>query len=459
MDSQDKPGSELRSWFTVALGLTNTLFFSGILFGWASLQSFLEDDHFYEELCDLSTECEERKDRMLYLYSNGISFSIFAYAFLSFVMDRTGPVFLCVVGGLLQTFGLALLGYADVTKLQFSGLPIDIMDFAVSIVGIGGSAIMVHALKLAFIVPANRFAWVMTLVNCMVDASAAMPALLYQLRRLGISRQSIFTTFAALCLALNVLLVLSWFGPNLEKLRSKNARESSDEVSAPRLHGLRIFEQLRSFEFAFAFVIYLTQGFAVTSYMGFNKNLLSSLGDDDNVYAQVFTAMVPASILFSPLFGMSLAKKGFAFTFALVLLLGLTWSSLTLLPSLQVQPTTFFVFSNYRAMLYASHFTFLAHSFGNRTFGSINAILSVLAALLAWLIGPLVALSQKYTGSLLGMSSLIIVSMLPCAFLIVQLAKHLRTYPAGDVCSLHQQNAKSLEGSSESASSEESTSM
>lgn len=169
---------EVRAWSTVVLGLANSLLFSGVLWGWASLQSFLEDDGLYQDLCDASG-CDERKERMLYLYSNGQMFSIFAYAILSLLMDRTGPVFLSIVGGLFETFGLILLAYVDITNTNenndndmFSQLPFDVLDFAVSIVGIGSSAIMVHALKLAFLVPTAKFAWVMTLTNCIVDGSA-----------------------------------------------------------------------------------------------------------------------------------------------------------------------------------------------------------------------------------------------------------------------------------------------
>ena len=201
-----------------------------------------------------------------------------------------------------------------------------------------------------------------------------------------------------------------------------------------------------------------SKGFSATSYLGFNKNLLSLLGDDDNIYAQVFTALLPSSIIFAPLFGMSLAKKGFAFTFGLMLLLGFIWSSLTLAPSLQAQLIAFLAFTNYRAMLYSAHFTFLAHTFGNRTFGSVNAILSVLAALLSGLIGPFASFSQQQFGSLVGMSVLIMCLLLPASLMTLQLARHLCIYPAGDVCSLHQGNTESseeLEQSSESGSSEE----
>lgn len=265
---------DIRSWLTVTLGLLNSLLFSGILFGWASLQAFLEDEGLYLDLCsDLSAilSCDQRKDRMLYLYSRGQMFSIFAYAFLSFLMDRTGPIFLSIVGGLLETLGLLLLAWADINSPEFGQMPFDIFDIAVVMTGVGASALMVHALTLAFLVPTSRFAMVMTLANCMVDGSAAMPALLYQLYRLGMSRQGIFTVYASLCFALNVAIIFSWIGPNMQKLRLKNEEESSqssqssqssrqdENQSAPRLHGLPLTEQCRSFEFAFAFVMFVTQ--------------------------------------------------------------------------------------------------------------------------------------------------------------------------------------------------------
>ena len=195
-----------------------------------------------------------------------------------------------------------------------------------------------------------------------------------------------------------------------------------------------------------------TEGFSATSYLGFNKNLLSMLGDHNNIYAQVFTALLPASILFAPLFGMSLSKKGFAFAFSLMLLLGFIWSIVTLVPSLQAQLVAFLAFTNYRAMLYSAHFTFLAHTFGNRTFGRVNAILSVLAALLSGLIGPSASFSQQRLGSLVGMSLLIICLMVPCSLMTLQLARHLRFYPAGDICSLHSLHQGNADTSSEEPS-------
>ena len=132
---------------------------------------------------------------------------------------------------------------------------------------------------------------------------------------------------------------------------------------------------------------------------------------------------------------MSLARKGFAFTFSVTLLLGLIWSVASLLP-LQAQLLAFLAFTNYRAMFFSGYFTFLAHNFGNRSFGTVNAYLSTLAAALAWLIGPSADASQHWFGGLWGMSVLIIALLLPASIMTLLLARHLHTYPSGDVCNL-----------------------
>ena len=175
------------------------------------------------------------------------------------------------------------------------------------------------------------------------------------------------------------------------------------------------------------------EAFAANSYLGFNKNLLSSLGDDDNVYTRLFCALLPASIFFAPLYGMSLNRKGFAFTFAITLALGLLWSSITLIPSLPVQMVAFLAFTNYRALLYSAYFTFIAHSFGSRTMGAVNAQLAALEAVLTYSIGACTEFSESWFGNLRGMSGLMLILLIPPGVMTLALSWHLQKHPTGDV--------------------------
>ena len=61
-------------------------------------------------------------------------------------------------------------------------------------------------------------------------------------------------------------------------------------------------------------------------------------------------------------------KKGFGVTFLVVMLLGLTWNIVMLVPNLPLQVLGFAAFTNFRGLLFASFFTFLGQSFGTLAF-------------------------------------------------------------------------------------------
>ena len=230
----DGESAGTREWITVVLSLWSTFLFSSILSGWASIQSFLEDDGVYEDLCSIS--CKERDSSMISMYAQGQMMSILAYALLN-MLSNMGPIFLVTLGGVLETFGLLLLGATD-----------DLFAVAIIFTGVGGSALMVHALKLAFVVSEKHFALVMTLVNCMVDGSSVVPAVLYQLYRFGMSRRQVFFGYGLLCFLLNAFIAFSWLGPSLRRLQARRSEEESDG-RRPRLHGVPLPKQLQTFEF------------------------------------------------------------------------------------------------------------------------------------------------------------------------------------------------------------------
>ena len=431
-----QPG--LRQWATVLLGLLVTVLFSGPIFGWASWQPLLEEDGVYRDLCGEDPVCKARSSRMVLLYTVGQMAAIWGLSLVSFVTDQAGPLFLVAVGGLMTSVGLLVMGQAE-----GSGMGVDVLGISTVLIGAGGSALIMHAMKLAFIVQPRYFPIVMTFANCLVDASAVIPVGFYQSYRLGLTRSTIFGFYAALCLALSALLALSWCGPPLRTLEARNAAElrASEELVAgtssknPRLHGQSVRRQCASLEFAFIMVVFTTQVFTSNSYLGYNKLLLESLGDaeTDYAYVQIFTALLPASSLFAPLYSLLLSKKGFAVTFFVVIFLNIVWNSVALVPSLQLQLVGFIAFTNYRALLYCAAFSFLGHTFGNRTFGTINGLISLVTGSISFLIWPCSDLSQRLFGSVSAMSALLLLLCLPLILMTFRLAQFLRTAPAGDV--------------------------
>eukprot|EP00435_Cladocopium_sp_Y103_P033578 s1191_g8.t1 len=435
---QNLPG--LREWTTVILGATVTFLFSYFFYGWAALQALFELDGVYREVCPAEEPlCSDRGSRMIFLYSVDNTVTILSGTIFGILVDRIGPVVLCILGAVLQSLSLLLMGWAD-------GNPSNVMDpllLAFVIGGVGGTALMIQSLKLAFIVAPARFALVMTVANCLVDSSSVVPLGLYRLYVAGVSRGAIFTGYAALCFALSMCLAYSWCGKPSARLHATNQQESDAaeakrenlSTSRPRLHGLSVREQLCTVEFAFAVTMMMSMVFRSNAYLGVIKELLQDLGDAevDNLYTQVLTLLLPASTLLIPLFDICMKRGGFAVTFLVVLFLGLIWNVVMLIPSLGVQVVGFAAFTNFRGLLFASFFTFIGHSFGNRTFGRINSILWFLTFLTSLLMVPCTELSKAWTGDMTAMHVVLLILCLPAVIMTLVLALHLRKYPAGDI--------------------------
>ena len=443
---EDKPG--WREWTTVALGALVTFCFSLFFYGWAALQALFERDGVYLAMCpEEEPLCARRSSRMILLFSVDNSVTILTAIVAGLALDRFGPAAITMAGGLLQACGLLLMGLAggpDEPAL------VDGFLLAFVISAVGGACLMLQSLKLAFIVAPRHFALIMTLANCLVDSSSVVPFGLYRCYLAGISRAGIFTGYAVLCLVSSALLALSWCGrpgrrlqrTTMEELQSAKpgppslpAGETGETEQRPRLHGLAVKQQLRSFEFAVAVTFFMLQLFRSNAYLGVIKDVLQQLGDADldNLYTQIFTLLLPASTLFIPLYNLCMSRGGFAITFLVVHLLGVAWNVCMLIPSLQLQLLGFASFTNFRGLLFASIFTFVGHSFGNRTFGRINSLMWLFSAGWSFLIWPCAEVSKMLSGDLLIMNCFMLVLCVPCLVMTFFLLRHLSKYPSGDI--------------------------
>ena len=434
---QDPPPG-FREWVTVALGATVTFCFSFFFYGWAALQALFERDGVYLAMCpEEEPLCARRSSRMILLFSVDNSVTILTGTVAGILLDRYGPASISLAGGLLQACGLLLMGLAggpDEPAL------VDGFLLAFVISAVGGTCLMLQSLKLAFIVAPKHFALIMTLSNCLVDSSSVIPLGLYRFHVAGMSRAGIFTGYALLCLVSSAFLAFSWCGrpgrrlhrTNMEELQSAKPGACAEH---PRLHGLTLKQQLSTFEFAVAVTFMMTQVFRSNAFLGVIKDLLQQLGDGDmdNFYTQLLTLLLPASTLFIPLFNLCMSRGGFAITFLVVHLLGVAWNVCMLIPSLQLQSLGFAAFTNYRGLLFASIFTFVGHTFGNRTFGRINALMWLLAAGPSFLIWPCAEVSKMLNGDLMLMNWFMLILCVPCLLMTLFLAKHLRNYPSGDI--------------------------
>ena len=323
---------------------------------------------------------------------------------MGILLDKAGPATLCLIGGLLQSLGLLLIGMAR----GDSDSSLDLFFVAFVLSGIGGTALMQQALKLAFLLP-SHFALIMSLTNCLVDSSSVVPLAFYRLYLMGFSRQVIFTTFALLCLVSSLALAWCWHGTRLLQAKSSSA--------PPRLQGLPFTKQLCSMEFLFALIFMTTMVFRMNAYLGVIKEVLEDLGDglQQNWYTQALSMVLPTAIFFAPCFELCLRRGGFALTFLLVTLLGCTWNVVTLIPSLPWQLLGFVSFTHFRGLLFSSITTFVAHSFGE-SFGKVYSLLLCVTGCLSLAVWPAAELSKQWTGGLQAMNLFLLALCLSLGF-------------------------------------------
>merc|ERR1712196_126598 len=77
----------------------------------------------------------------------------------------------------------------------------------------------------------------------------------------------------------------------------------------------------------------------------------------------IFTASLPASVLFAPVVSWLIDKHGIAATLHVVNGLGCLYALAALVPSLNFQLVTFVIYTNYRALLFSAMSVYNARCF------------------------------------------------------------------------------------------------
>eukprot|EP00929_Paragymnodinium_shiwhaense_P096549 TRINITY_DN5816_c0_g1_i1.p1 TRINITY_DN5816_c0_g1~~TRINITY_DN5816_c0_g1_i1.p1 ORF type:complete len:586 (+),score=136.65 TRINITY_DN5816_c0_g1_i1:158-1915(+) len=443
-----------RSWLVVAMTLLTSGLFPGMIFGWASLQVLLEKDGVYSGLCgansDATVTCDARTSRLILIYTIGTTVAVFGGVPGGIVVTLQGPLRSSVYSGIGIATGLLLLGISD--EDTFDAFPVGTL-----LLGLSSSLAICNSIPVAFVVPKRYQPMVMTGVNCLFDASAVSTLGLYWLYTYGgLSRKAIFIGAAVLALTLFLLQALAWRGEVAERLRSQQAAEEEAarkrassgmqqhqgkqatwlqarvymlEEERPRLHGLPFCQQLKSFEFIFIAIFFASNLFRSNAYMGTNKELLVSLGDaeQDYFYTQLYSLLMPASMVFAPLISFCLRRYGFGVSFLIVCGFGTVYNVVALLPSLPLQVLAFAAFTNFRAFFYSAYFTYLAHTFGSRTSTNMHGVLTIVASILNFLTWPFVALTH---GDMVYLYATLLVLTTPSCFLTLQLWRRLQAADA-----------------------------
>lgn len=156
--------------------------------------------------------------------------------------------------------------------------------------------------------------------------------------------------------------------------------------------------QMRSFEFAYILIFAAVQVLRATIYIGTANKLLDNYGDAEHgfIYTKIFSVVLPVGFVFVPAIDHLVETRGLAVSLLFTTVLGALYSLLTLVPNLPVQCLTAFIFTAFRAFLYAVMSAFTAKTFGLSNLGSLMGVIFSISSIVSLAEYPAVYLSNEY---------------------------------------------------------------
>ena len=418
----------------VLVSLTNVLFFSGIMFGWAPFLVMLEEEGQYAEVCaGAEGGCADQAARFALIFAvatflvNGISLPS------GILLDRCGGGAMTALAAACTGGGLAMLGASDSRAL-------DLFLPGYALVTVGGQATLFSALPAAFLLP-GRQTLVLALVSCLFDGSCVVFQVLSSLRHAtGATRRALFVGYALFSVPCYFAQAFLWarraprapaeeaavhdYGSiNSEAPEEAAARGAAPSAPKPRrVAELPLPEQLASAEFGFILLFASLGVLRANLYIATNEALLDNLGDAapgprERLYSRLFGYLMPMGFLFVPAIDRAVARS-LRFALGVTNALAVAVAGLMLARSLDVQVVNFLVFAGFRAFLCAARRSarrgvgdeaerpfsralslslrygvmsaYIAQTFGLRTLGRITGCVFTFGAVVNLLQAPIV---------------------------------------------------------------------
>ncbi|CAI5716736.1 unnamed protein product [Peronospora destructor] len=450
----------------IALVLTvcvSDLLLTGLVFGWAPLLLLLQEEGQYHELCTdpSGSTCVSQENRLNLIFAAAsVAMNIGALP-VGMLLDRVGPRMTIAVAVIIEVSGLSMLAISDSKTL-------DMFVPAYVFIAFGGCITMMSSYPASFLIMRYQTA-ILAAISCLFDSSSVVFLVLYAAHeRFGWSRRELFLGLASMAAAIYLLLIFLW-GLNEKTLRPKrrldvNANQvilstpqqeqllvngkandtmyGSVEVepnmqissmptigddTAFHLVDIAIHKQMRSFEFMYIVGYAAVQVLRANIYIGTANKLLENYGDHEHgyLYTKVFSFVLPIGFLFVPSINNLVETRGLLKALLFTNVLGVLYNVLELIPSLPVQCLAFFIFTAFRAFLYAIISAFTAKTFGLKNMGSLMGIIFSIGSVISLAEYPAVYVSNSLFGG--DLTVLNLVSLLSCV-LMIPLTMYLHKY-------------------------------
>ena len=405
---------------TNVAALASNFLFSGIIFGWAPLKLILLREGEFSHLCRFPQDvpCTAQLDRYNLIFTLAQFFLSFASLPVGFFLDKAPKTIHYTVAGVLQISGLLLFAHATAEHDHF-------FDLGYTLMAIGGCMTMLGSFPASFLLPHHQPA-ILAAISCLFDASSVVFTVFSQLHKYNavvFSRFNMFCALAVIGVFVYTTLIYCWYkleGLNWEQVieeeedkerQTTSAEDTSARVhsEADALHSKRIeqlqihdqpvLRQLLSYDYTLAVLFASVHMLRCNFYLETVNEMLSTFGDKDAFYANIFSFVLPAGIVFVPVIEFCVRRLGVIGTLNLTNMGGVLFGVLLLVPVLRIQMVNFALFACFRAFLYATLNTFIAFTFGVRTMGRIIGFVFTTAAVVTLLQYPAAGLAESPAGT------------------------------------------------------------
>jgi LAT3 family solute carrier family 43 protein 3 len=406
------PNERTASKCLIICCFVTNLLFSGVIFGWPTIQLLMIEDRIFSNLCAKDEAgCPAQVSSINLVYTIASSCAIISSFLTGFLVDKYGFIPAASLACLLNTAGYLMFAYSS---------PQSLGEFivAVALFGCGGSLNFFCTFPVAFSVDRANLGIVLSGGNCFFDCSAVISLCFYRLYLAGYSREGIFLSYAIITVLVYAVYIFLW----LLAQRTKESTEIVHHTIESMLYGDQLLsdsvayetvlqssasktfsdqgwlEQLKSYYFVFVAVFISLMMLRSNMYLGTSQQLLEMYGDAhyDYLFTQLFLIILPFGFLFMGLIDTVMKRYGFASSFQVVVFSGFFFAIISIIPLLFIQVVAFIIYCGHRAFLYALLATYNAHMFGPRNAGRIHGCVFLIGGIVNLLQYPIVLLLTVY---------------------------------------------------------------
>ncbi|CAJ1359413.1 unnamed protein product, partial [Effrenium voratum] len=168
-------GRERAHKFMVVMSLTTVFLFSGTVFGWGAFSSMLQQEGYFDFLCekpDPNHPCEAQLQALNNAFTMASTFVSLTAFVNGWLVDTLGPTKVTMIAGFMSTLGLlgiALTRELPWTRAEASGGGFDTFLWSTVLVAVGGSMTMFIGYQAPFLVP-SHFTLLIEVNSCLFDA-------------------------------------------------------------------------------------------------------------------------------------------------------------------------------------------------------------------------------------------------------------------------------------------------